>query len=172
MLCNLWLFWKGQKVKWEADSRMSRRVWKERLINCILIKYCILWFDSGENCYGGMCLKVWICLSSYWRKRVWSQSCFIMHLSFPLFPLMFGLGSLVSSFGQHISSWQSSDFSFSALCLYTTRSTKNKSRNLLASGLQEQWQTWIIEWMRSSKERQLLATKNMRCLCVKEVSDL
>lgn len=45
---------------------------------------------------------------------------------------------LFFSFGQHISSLQSSEFSFSMSCLYTTESTKNKSRNLLTSGLQEQ----------------------------------
>lgn len=72
------------------------------------------------------------------------------------FPSLFDLGinkALVSGFGQSISSLQSSEFSFSILCLYTIKNTKYKSRVFLTSGLKEEWEAWIMEWRRPSKER-------------------
>lgn len=60
--------------------------------------------------------------------------------SFP-FPSLFDLRinkPLVSSFGQGISSLQSSEFSFSMLCLYTIKKKNYKSRVFLTSGLKEE----------------------------------
>lgn len=88
---------------------------------------------------------------------------------------MLGLGinkPLVSSFGQGISSLQSSEFSFSTLCLYTTKSTKNKIRDLLTSGLKEQYRRGSWNEGDLQKKEQLLAAMNVRSLCVKEASDL
>lgn len=60
---------------------IKKRVWKESLINYILV----LWLESEENCYGSiMCLEVW---------KLWSQSCFILHLSLPLFPVYVWFGN-------------------------------------------------------------------------------
>lgn len=88
-----------------------------------------------------MCLKVWICLfvlfddENISDHRVVSVCIFLL----PLSQFMFDLGinkALVSGFGQSI--LQSSEFSFSILCLYTIKNTKCKSRVFLTSGLKEE----------------------------------
>lgn len=89
-----------------------------------------------------MCLKVWICLFLLFDDKNISDHRVVSVCIFSLSQFMFDLRinkPLVSSFGQGISSLQSSEFSFSMLCLYTIKKKKNyKSRVFLTSGLKEE----------------------------------
>lgn len=103
---------------------IKKRVWKESLISCILV----LWLESEKNCYESiMCLKVWICLFLLFDDKNISDHRVVSVCIFSLSQFMFDLRinkPLVSSFGQGISSLQSSEFSFSMLCLYTIKKKK------------------------------------------------
>lgn len=64
------------------------------------------------------------------------------------FSSLFDLGinkPWVSSFGQGMSSLQSSEVSFSVLCLYTIKITKYRGRVFLTCGLKEEWEARIME---------------------------
>lgn len=121
------------------------------------------------------CLEVWICLCLFDDENISDPSCFILHLFLPLFPIYVRFRNQQTLWSQvldRVSVAYRVLSSFSTLCLYTTKSTKNKIRDLLTSGLKEQYRRGSWNEGDFQKKEQLLAAMNVRSLCVKEASDL